>query len=169
MEKGKTYHWHVIYTRSRQEKMLARSFEENGIIYYLPIIKTLKQWSDRMKQVEEVLFKSYIFVYVSEREYYEALKAPGAVKYISFNGKAAKIPDNQIETIKNTINNKIEFSVNQDIFKKGEKVEIINGPLCGSLGEVVLINGKKKLLIRIEQIGYSLLVHISGDAIRLVV
>jgi hypothetical protein len=82
-----------------------------------------------MKQVEEGLFKSYIFVSVSEREYYEALKAPGAVKYISFNGKAAKLPNNQIETIKKPINNKIEFSISPDILIKGKKVEIIKCPL----------------------------------------
>jgi transcriptional antiterminator RfaH len=167
MEERELYNWQVIYTRSRQEKKLARILNEKGIKYYLPMTKTLKQWSDRKKMVEEVLFKSYIFVHVSEKEYYLALKCPGAVKYIFIEGKAAKISDNQIEAIKNTINNKLEFSISPDFFKKSKQVEIINGPLKGAIGEVVSINRKKKLLIRIEQIGYSLIAHIAPDSIKL--
>jgi len=167
MEEGKKYYWHVIYTKSRQEKKLAENYEESGIQYYLPLIKTIKQWSDRKKKVEEVLFKSYIFVYVSESEYYQALKFPGAVKYVSIEGKAAKIPENQIETIKNTLANKVEFTISPDYFKKDKHVEIINGPLKGAKGEIISLNGKKKLLIRIEQIGYSLVVHVSPDSIKI--
>ena len=166
MEEGKKYHWHVIYTKSRQEKKLAQNYDEIGIQYYLPTVTTVKQWSDRKKKVEEVLFKSYIFVYVSKKEYLDALKCAGAVRYIAIEGKAVKVPDNQIEAIKNTINNKVEFSISADYFKKGELVEIISGPLHGAKGEVVSISGKRKLLIRIEQIGYSLVVHVSPDSIK---
>jgi transcription antitermination factor NusG len=132
------------------------------------LVTTLKQWSDRKKKVEEVLFKSYIFVYVSEKEYYNALKFPGAVRYVNIEGKAAKIPENQIDAIKNMINNQVDYSISSDYFKKGEQVEIINGPLLGAKGEIVSISGKKKLLIRIEQIGYSLVVHVSPDSIKVV-
>ncbi len=167
IEKSEKYQWHVIYTRSRQEKKLAKLFDEKGIRYYLPMIKTLKQWSDRKKMVEEVLFKSYIFVHVSEKEYYDAIKCIGAVKYVSIDGKAAKIPDNQIEAIKNTLANKVEFTISPEYFQKDKPVEIISGPLKGAKGEIISLKGKKKLLIRIEQIGYSLVVHVSPESIKL--
>ena len=60
------YNWRVLYTKSRQEKKVAACLTEKGIKNYLPTIKTLKQWSDRKKMVEEVLFKSYVFVNLSE-------------------------------------------------------------------------------------------------------
>jgi len=167
MEKGKTFQWHVIYTRSRQEKKLAKVFDEKGIRYYLPLIKTLKQWSDRKKMVEEVLFKSYIFVYVSENEYYKALQNPGAVKYVSIEGKAVKLTENQIDTIKKTIENKLEFDISTEFFKKGGMVIVESGPLKGATGEIISMSGKKKLLIRINEIGYSLVVHISPIDLKL--
>jgi transcription antitermination factor NusG len=167
MEAEKAYHWHVIYTRSRYEKKLAAIYQEKGIRCYLPIVDNYKQWSDRRKKVQEVLFKSYIFVHVSHREYYDALKVPGAVKYISFGGEAAKISDNQIDSIKNTINNKIDFSIFQGFIEKGKRVEISDGPMKGAQGEVIFYDGKKKLLIRIEQIGYSLIVNLSSGSIKL--
>jgi transcription antitermination factor NusG len=166
MELKRTYYWHAIYTKSRQEKKLASEYERSGIQYYLPLVTTLKQWSDRKKKVEEVLFKSYIFVYVSEKEYYDALNFPGAVKYVTLGGKAAKIPENQIEAIKNTINNKVEYNINTEYFKKGKQVEIIGGPLKGAKGELISVSGKNRLLIRIEEIGYSLVVNVTPDSIK---
>ncbi len=159
----KGHKWRVIYTKSRQEKKVAELLSEKGIQSYLPTIKTLKQWSDRKKKVEEVLFKSYVFVNLDERMYYEALKTPGAVKYVSFGGKAATISDKQIETIKNTINNELEFEISTDYFKKGDLLTIKKGPLRGATGEVVSWSGKKRLLVRINEIGYSLVVHLSPD------
>jgi len=155
--------WMVIYTKSRQEKKVAGYLNEKGITTYLPTVKTLKQWSDRKKKVEEVLFKSYVFVNLTNKEYYEALKTPGVVKYVSFEGKAASIADNQMELIKKTIENKLEFELSTDYFAKGRVVEINSGPLKGANGEIVSWTGKKKLLVRINEIGYSLLVHLPPD------
>jgi transcriptional antiterminator RfaH len=156
--------WRVIYTKSRQEKKVAEYLKEKNIRHYLPTIKTLKQWSDRKKKVEEVLFKSYVFVNLDERAYYEALKTPGAVKYVSFEGKAATISEKQIETIKKTLENSLEFEISTDYFQKGQQITIKKGPLKEATGEVVSWSGKKRLLVRINEIGYSLLVHLSpGD------
>ncbi len=160
---GKEAKWRVLYTKSRQEKKVANLLTERGIINYLPTTKTLKQWSDRKKKVEVVLFKSYVFVNLDEREYYEALKVPGVVKYVSFDGKAATISEKQIETIKNTINNELEFEISTDYFKKGDLLTIKKGPLKGATGEVVSWSGKKRLLVRITEIGYSMIVHLSPD------
>jgi transcriptional antiterminator RfaH len=155
--------WRVLYTKSRQEKKVAKLLSEMGIVYYLPTQKVLKQWSDRKKKVEEVLFKSYVFVNLDARNYYEALKVPGVVKYVSFEGKAVSISEKQIETIKDTINNELEFEISTEYFKKGDLLTIKKGPLKGATGEVVSWSGKKRLLVRITEIGYSLVVHLPLD------
>lgn len=153
--------WHVIYTRPRHEKKVASMYQEKEIEYYLPLVKTLKQWSDRKKKVEEVLFKSYIFVKVSPKEYVEALKVTGVVKYLTFEGKAAILSENQVETIRKTVENRLEFDISSELFQKGKVIKIKKGPLKDATGEVISWSGKKRLLIRIHEIGYSLLVQIS--------
>lgn len=47
---------------------------------------------DRKKWVQEPLFRSYIFVHVSDKERIPALQTPGAVKYITIEKKAVSIP-----------------------------------------------------------------------------
>jgi len=54
--------WYAVYTKSRMEKKVSLRLEEAGIESYCPVTKRKKQWSDRKKIVEEVLFRSYVFV-----------------------------------------------------------------------------------------------------------
>jgi len=84
--------WYAVYTRSRTEKQTQELLLRSGIEVYLPLVKNLKQWSDRKKWVEEPLFRSYLFVHISPAEYYDVLNIPGAVRYITFEGKAVAIP-----------------------------------------------------------------------------
>ena len=92
--------WFAIYVKSRTEKKVSAELDKLGIDHYLPLLKVLKQWSDRKKWVIEPLFKSYIFVYIDTAQYYDVLKAINVVRYITFEGKAVAIPPQQIEAIK---------------------------------------------------------------------
>jgi len=56
--------WYVVYTTPRGEKKANHRLEEKGIETYLPLRKTIRQWSDRKKKIEVPLFTSYLFVYV---------------------------------------------------------------------------------------------------------
>ena len=162
------YRWYAVYTKPRNEKKVVKELSIKGITNYCPLVKTLRQWSDRKKMVEEPLFRSYIFVNVSEIEYYDAINTLGVVKYITFGGKAVSIPENQINLIKRTLSQDLDFEVCTKKFKKGEKIEVLHGPLAGLNGEIQTISGKKHLLIRIDNIGYSLLVHIPQSNLKLI-
>jgi transcription antitermination factor NusG len=49
----------------------------------------------------------------------------------------------------------------QEKFEPGEKVKIISGPLNGFEGELLTINRKSNLIIRLDAIGYTLKIEIS--------
>lgn len=160
------YKWFAVYTKARHEKKTSLELDRKGITNYCPLITTVKQWSDRKKKVKEPLFKSYIFVNVSEKEYYDAINTQGAVKYIAFGGKAAPIRDEEIENIKKLLDNNIDFSVSSEPFEIGQHVEIEYGPLQGTKGEIVSYSGKKYLLLRIGNIAYSLLVKVPAAKLK---
>jgi transcription antitermination factor NusG len=61
-----TKKWFAIYTRPRWEKKVHKLLEEKGIECYCPLNKVHRKWSDRIKIVEEPLFKSYVFVKLTE-------------------------------------------------------------------------------------------------------
>ncbi len=92
--------WYAIYTKSRNEKKLATNLKARGIEVYLPLLKTLKQWSDRKKWVEIPLFRSYLFVHILDKEYLDVLQTDGVVRFITFRKERIPIPESQILAVK---------------------------------------------------------------------
>ncbi len=161
------YSWHAIYTRSRAEKKLHKELCSNDIECYLPLQKELRQWSDRSKWVEEPLLRSYIFVKVSEREYYDVINSDFAVKYVTFGGKAVPIPEVQINALRIFLedrNRKVDLS--QDNLEKGENVEVVAGPLKGIQGEIIQIKGKNRIVIRFDSLGTCVYTDIGLDKVK---
>jgi transcription antitermination factor NusG len=58
--------WYAIYTRPRWEKKVNFLLQGKGIESYCPLNKVRRKWSDRIKTIEEPLFKSYVFVKIDE-------------------------------------------------------------------------------------------------------
>ena len=159
-------HWYAAYTKSRTEKKVLTRLTENGFEAYLPITRSRKQWSDRLKWVEEPLIRSYIFIRVNESEYYNAINTPGLVCYVTFEGKAASIPDRQIDVLKMLLNEGAEMEVSNERFATGEKIIVISGPLVGMQGEMIQYRGKKKVLVRLGSTGTNILVTVGLDLIE---
>lgn len=55
------YHWYPVYTNPRAEKKTYEQLVRKSIEVYLPLKKTLKQWSDRKKWVQEPFNLFYLF------------------------------------------------------------------------------------------------------------
>lgn len=162
------YQWYAIYTRANGEKKLLSNLLEKNIECYLPVKKSLKYWSDRKKWVEEPLFRCYIFVKVSYKEFFTALNTPGVVCYVSFGGKAQPIPDSQIADIKAFLDQSDhEVTLTYERIQKGVSVEVLHGSLKGIKGEVINICGQTRLVMRIDSMNCSLYANISKDEVRL--
>ena len=154
------YQWYALYTRSRQEKKVYQELINQNIEAYLPLETKIKQWSDRKKKVEEPMIRSYVFVKSSEKEYYDILNIIGAVRYICFEGKAAPIPEWQIDAMRKLLEYNLPHNFSDEHFFKGEQIRIAEGPLKGFEGEVVNNSkGKQKVIIRISNIGYSMVIE----------
>ena len=158
--------WYAAYTKSRSEKMVLKRLLDNGFEAYLPIQRKRRQWSDRLKWVEEPLIRSYIFIRVNESDYYNAINTPGLVCYVTFEGKAAPIPDRQIELLKMLLNEGADMEVSNERFSPGQKIIVVSGTLVGMQGEMVEYRGRKKVLVRLGSTGTNLLVTVNLDLIE---
>ncbi|MDD2303304.1 MAG: UpxY family transcription antiterminator [Prolixibacteraceae bacterium] len=162
------YQWYAVYVRANAERKLFDNLKEKNIECYLPMRKVLKYWSDRKKWVEEPLFKCYIFVKVSYKEFFTVLNTPGAVCYISFGGRAQSIPENQITNIKTFLAQKEhEITVSHERIQRGVLVEVLHGSFKGIKGEVINILGQSRLLVRIDSMNCSLYANIERDEVML--
>ncbi len=152
--------WFVLYTRPRYEQKVNDELLAMGLETYLPVQKTLKQWSDRKKWIIQPLFKSYCFVRIIPEFYMHPLKVKGVVRYVYLEGRPALVRDSEIETIRMVCNSEFPVEVVERNFMAGEKISINSGPLCGLEGEYIKDSGKHKVLVRIDSINHALLVSV---------
>ncbi len=164
------YRWYAIYTRSRAEKKVNTELSLTGIESYLPLRKTIRQWSDRKKMVEAPLFNSYVFVKVSEKEYLNVLNTDGVTRFITFEGLAVAIPEVQINAIKAYLEEPEPIETNDDPLKMepGQNIIVTRGPMKGLMGVLITIQGKNKVKVEIEAIGHSLIITIPPKNIEIV-
>lgn len=156
--------WYVLYSKPRWEKKIDAALVRKGIESWCPLNKVEKQWSDRKKIVEEPLFKSYVFVKISQIERAEVLITPGVLNFVYYLGKAAIIRDEEIDAIKRYLsddNAKFEL-VSTSKFKENTKVKIAQGVFLDSFGTVVK-ESNKKIYVQIESLGQVMIVEFKSN------
>ena len=158
--------WYAIYTNPRAEKLVNTRLEETGVETYLPLQKTYRQWSDRKKLIEKPLLSSYVFVKVVPKDFPLVYRTPGVVKFVSFEGQPVPIPQNQIDNLRLLIDSNAEIEVTSDKFEKGDNVEVVTGSLRGLTGELIKAKGRKKVIVRIEELKQNIIVTIPVTFLR---
>lgn len=152
--------WFVVYTRSRAEKKVWEEMKYLGIEAYVPLQKVIRQWKDRRKTIEEPLIRCYVFVRLSPMKRDLVFKSMHAVYYVTFNGKPAMIPDHQIDSLKRLVAAEVPMEATLQQFRPGEKVRVFYGPMSGVTGEFISMGSEKRFLLRIDNLGYSLIATI---------
>ena len=155
--------WHALYVRSRTEKKVKVQLDDMGVENYLPIITRVKQWSDRRKQVEEPLFRSYVFVRSNLREYNNILSIPGVVRFVRFNREIVVVPESQIFAIRRYVNDPVsveDAGEDNEKLEVGQLVRIVAGPMQNLTGHLVQVNNQRRLLVYIESVGKTIPVSI---------
>jgi len=161
-----TNKWYPVYTNPRAEKKACQALTNKGFETYLPLHRQLKQWSDRKKWIEEPFIKSYLFVHIKEHQQTEVLMTKGISRFIYFSGKVASMPQRQIDELKLVMASPFELEITEENLQPGEKVIIKAGPLKGLTGEIVSYRSQKQLALRLENMGYSIIIHIAASLLN---
>ena len=159
-----TKKWYAVYTKSRWEKKVHRLLQEQQVESYCPLNKVHRKWSDRIKVVQEPLFKSYVFVRISEADKTSVRTINGVVNFVYWLGKPAVIKDREIETIRRFLDEHDNVEVKPISVLPNNKVVIKSGALMDKEGTVLRVM-KNKVEVVIESIGYTLIAYIDKSKI----
>lgn len=128
------------FTGLQHKKEVPCRLQEQANSTYLPIPKTIKQWSDRKKKISFPLFSC----------------------------KAVPIPNKQRQMVKNLLKQDIEIEEVEDKLYSGAKVEITACPLIGVYGESIDFTGKKRVIIRHDELRKSIVISVPIDLLRII-
>lgn len=154
-----------MYVSSRQEKNAVRILEEKSIEAYVPLVKTMKQWSDRKKMIELPLMNGYIFVRVEPIEHEKVRQTKGVVNFVRSDGKIAVVRQEEIDRLKQLIELGYQMEANgiDREYKEGEKVKIMSGALKGIEGVVVENKEGRFIDVLLESIGQCIRVKLPKE------
>ena len=149
--------WFVAKTRANQERAIRERVEAMNIETYLPTKIEIRQRHDRKKKVEVVLIPNTLFIYTDKNT---ALSLPNhhgfAIRYMIdyMTRTLLVVPEKQMKNfmfLMDLSDENVQID-NNLLFEKGDKIRVIKGPFTGVEGELIRIEGKKKVLVRLENI-----------------
>lgn len=150
-------HWFVAYVKPFFEKKAAQGLDSLGVEYFLPLYKTKRQWSDRVKVIDKVLIPRMIFIHSTLAERIEPLKVISCIRgYMTKSGSSnpAIIPDNQMRDFMFVVSNwDDEIKLDTTEFACGDQVRIISGPLEGLECELIEVSGKSLVAVDVTHVG----------------
>ncbi len=162
-----TKRWLAVYTRPRWEKKVTRLLEEKGIECYCPLNKIRRKWSDRIKVVEEPLFKSYVFVKIADEHRLPVRTTAGVINFVYWDGKPAVIKEKEIAAIKRFLDEYENVEAYPVDIKVNQRVRITNGSFMDLEGKVVELKGKFVKVV-IDSLGYLLVAYIEKKKVQAV-
>ena len=163
--------WYQIYTKSNCEKKLYKKITQLGLEAFLPIREFKKQWSDRVKVIEEPAFKSYMFVKLYSDEMRKVERFSEFCFFVAYGNNRTKnqkesthffpqISDQTINTIEKVLASFPEAELQQKKFQKGERITISSGGLSGYQGILIESPTGKKVVVELEGLEQSLLITV---------
>ena len=157
--------WHAVYVNSRAEKKVSELLTVKGIHAYVPLQKTMKQWSDRKKMVELPLLNGYVFVKTDVTENDKVLQTRGVVSFVKVNGAIGIVREVEIERLKQLIElgYQLEVSQSNKAYSEGDKVKITSGPLRNIEGIVIESKEGRFIEIMLESIGQPIKVKLPKE------
>ena len=148
--------WYVAYVRLFHERKTAEKLATMGIESFVPVREEVHQWSQRKKKVMRVLIPQMIFIHATRKERMEALTLPSISRYMVLRGEhtPAVIPDGQMQRFMFMVDYSEEtIEMFLTPLEPGQAVKVIKGPLAGLEGELVEIEGKSKVVVRLDLLG----------------
>lgn len=152
--------WYALYTKPRWEKKVHQRLTAKGLQSWCPVQKVQRQWSDRKKIIEDPVFKSYVFVCITDEERLRVLETDGVLNFVHFLGKPAVIREEEISTIKSFLMEKDARLTVASLraFHEQDKVVIRQGVFMDNTG-TILKTGTKKVYVKLESLDQVLIVE----------
>jgi transcription antitermination factor NusG len=148
--------WYALYTKPRWEKKVQKGLDSKGIEAYCPLNKVKRKWTDRIKTIEEPLFKSYVFVKVAESKRTEVRFVDGVLNFVYWNGKPAVVRDEEIVEIKKFLSEYEDVEVSNIDIKPADEVMLTTGVMMGATARVLRVLSKNVVEVFIDSLGFKI-------------
>jgi transcription antitermination factor NusG len=154
--------WFAVMVRAKREKCANAVLENAGYQCFLPLNKSIRQWSDRMKNSEVPLFPGYLFCRMDPQNRLTVLMTPGVIQIVGIGKTPTPVKEEEIAAIQRIAESGLSATP-WPYLQVGNVVRIENGPLRGLTGNVFKIKTGLKLVVSVELLQRSVAVEIDRE------
>jgi transcription termination/antitermination protein NusG len=167
MDERANMQWYALYVRSRHEKKSHQLLLERGIESFLPLLETVRQWSDRKKRISEPLFRGYVFVNIDyQRQHVGVLENEGVVRFIGIGKIPSVIAAREIEWLKRLVLEPDAVRRTVVSIPSGKRVRVMAGPFRDLEGVVLKVGRDDRLVVFFDSIMQGVEVAIRPDFLQ---
>jgi transcriptional antiterminator NusG len=154
--------WYAVRTRSRFEAVTAAALRDKGFPEFLPMWRSCRQWSDRVKELDLPLFPGYVFCRFNARDPYPVLNSPGVVHIVSAGTRFVPVEDREIESIRSICAAGVPAYPWDNVIA-GQRLMIVRGPLKGVEGTLISVRDQYRLVVSISLLQRSVSTELQRD------
>ncbi|MGZ6359821.1 MAG: transcription termination/antitermination protein NusG [Bdellovibrionota bacterium] len=151
--------WYALQVWSRKEAATFTHLQSLGYECFLPTYKCQRQWSDRVKELEQPLFPGYLFSRFDFQNRRQLVMAPGVVQIVG-NGKTPlAVAEAEIERLQIAVGSEVARQP-WPFIEVGERVRVIQGSLRGLEGILINFKGSHRVVLSISLLQRSVAVEV---------
>jgi transcription antitermination factor NusG len=151
--------WFALHVHARKESFVASQLENQGIECFLPRYKSLRKWSDRMKEVELPLFPSYLFSRFDFQNRRPIVTTSGILQIVGNGRIAIPIADEEISAIQAAVRSGLPHQP-WPFIEVGERVRVTYGTLAGLEGILVNFKGDHRVVLSVSLLQRSVALEV---------
>ena len=158
--------WYAIRVQSKLARVASEALLGKGYETLLPLYKSVRRWSDRVKTLEAPLFPGYLFCrFNSQGRLLPVVQSPGVLGIVGAGRTPIPIEDEEIAALQIMLRSGIDPEP-MPYLKAGSKVLIERGPLAGLQGIVVQHLNRWRVVVSVELLQRSVAAEIERSWAR---
>ena len=151
--------WFALQVRARREALVVDHLEGQGLECYLPLYKSTRRWSDRLKEVEQPLFPGYLFCRLNLSNRGPVLMTPGVQQIVGFGRTPVPVEEREVESIRQVLSSGLP-SLPWPYLHLGDRVRVNYGSLVNLEGILVNFRGSNRVVLSVTLLQRSVALEI---------
>ena len=159
--------WYALQVRSRKEGYVASQIMGQGYECLLPTYKSIRKWSDRVKEVEQPLFPGYLFCRFDFQNRRPVITTPGVLQIVGYGRTAISVSDEEIQSLQLAVSSGMPKQP-WPYLEVGQRVRVNYGTLSGLEGILVNVKGNHRVILSVTLLQRSVAMEVETSWLSVV-
>ena len=157
--------WFALRVKPNFEKRVAMALRGKGFEELLPLYRSKRKWSDRVKVMDLPLFPGYLFCRLDLAARLPLVTTPGFLYIVGVGKNPQPVDEAEILAIQSVMRSGVPVTPWPSLVV-GQKVQLQHGPLRGLVGVLTKIANQQRLYVSVTLLKRSISVEVAPEWIR---